>query len=182
MLKDRFRKSTSNNNTFFPAKANVIAKLNDTKVLPDPGFADVNIITFALFSPPTIKSKLVRNILKASDTLSRPPSRTMTISPSALFLLNGISAKKGTVVLSSISLRPRTVVFNNIIKAITAAGITHPIARAANNIIIVFGDTGVSLPLAASITRALLSVIAIFNAFSSLLFNRYKYNSSFIFC
>ena len=51
-------------------------------------------------------------------------------------------------------------------------GIPKPKTMEAKKIIIVLGATGALLPEAASIIRALLSVIACVKAFSSRLFNK----------
>ena len=168
------RISTSTKTTFLFVWAILMARLLETKVLPAPGLAEVNITTCRLFDFTRMNSMFVRTMRNASETESRPLSRTTIPSASSPFLLpwRGISPKKGMVKTWSNSLRVRTLVsvtFNN---HKTPMGITAPKATAAKRIIIDLGATGLLLPEAGSIIRALLSVIACVKAFSSRLFNR----------
>ena len=72
----------------------------------------------------------------------------------------GISPRMGTLRASSRSLRVRTLVSNVFCNQKNIIGIAPPIRMAANKITIVLGATGLLLPDAGSIIRALLSVIA----------------------
>ena len=170
-LRVPLRISRSTSITFFRVRAKLMARFIDTNVFPAFGLKEVNITTFISFAFTRMKSIFVRTIRNASEILSRPFSRT-TIS--SLFFLSrkGISPRNGIDTASSTSLRVRTVVFMTICNQMIPAGIANPNTTAANKIIIDFGATGLRLPCAASITRALLSVIACDKAFSSRLFNK----------
>src|SRR5690606_10247994 len=129
LLKVPFLRSKSTNTTFFFKKVILTPKLTTEKVLPAPTLNEVKVTTFCFLSPEDIKLKLVLKILNASVTSSTPCS-LITISLLAVFISveKGISAKKGTLTASSISLRFLTLVFNNNINNNIAAGTAIPIA------------------------------------------------------
>ena len=174
------RISKSINTTFLPIMAKLTEKFADTNVLPAPAFEEVNIIVFKLELSTCMKEILVLNMRKASETESRPPSRT-TIAfcvlssfevSLRLFFFCGTSPKNGIVSFSSTSLRVRTFVSDVIFNQMIPAGIAHPKMNPAIKTIKLFGETGLSSPVAGSIIRALLSVIACVKALSSRLFKR----------
>ena len=96
------------------------------KVLPEPGFTEVNINTEPFSSLPRMNSRLVRMTRKASLMMSRLCGLTTSSTSSSVSSLrrkekalmwffceqSGISPTYG-IVSDSKSLRPRTLVFSN---------------------------------------------------------------------
>ena len=92
--------------TFLPAMAIVAARFSEMKVLPACGFDEVSRMVFSSRSVTFMNETLERRMRKASDTASRPVSRTITRSED-LSPCFGISPRNGALSRSSRSLRPR---------------------------------------------------------------------------
>ena len=162
--------------TFLFICAILIAKLLETNVFPAPGLEEVNITTCRFSDFTRIKSIFVRIMRKASDTESRPFSRTTIWRRSSPFWglsrSSGISPNNGILNANSRSLRLCTFVSRILKIPNKPAGSAAPRIIEAKRIIILRGATGLLLPDAGSMMRALLSVIACVKAFSSRLFNK----------
>ena len=96
--------------TFLPVVANVMARLVETNVFPAWGFDEVTIMTFISPLPRFMKFMFERIMRKASDTGSRPFSRTTKLPRCFSPEYCGISPRNGTERLSSMSFLPRIVV------------------------------------------------------------------------
>ena len=125
--------------TFFPEMAKATARLRETNDFPSPDKVEVNIRTRASFA---MKFRSTRSIRKASEIRSFLLSLTTIASSPSESLRAGISPTIGMVVYSSISLRPRTDVFNSRMMTCTPNGISSPTIKAAASMEERAGDTG----------------------------------------
>ena len=111
---------------FLVAKAKLVAKLVDTKVLPDDTMNEVNIMT----CPPSFRSfmysRLDRIRRKDSESESRPFSFTETTCPFTS-PSNGTSPKKGTLELFCTSTLSWMVVSIILRSSMMAIGMAKPI-------------------------------------------------------
>ena len=109
---------------FLPLMAKAVARLDDTKVLPEPGFIEVTMITKLPLFFPRMNSRLVRTTRNASLMISRLCGFTRIFLSSSTGLLKKMTRSKKTprfcttegssptngVAIFLISSRPRTVV------------------------------------------------------------------------
>ena len=140
------RRSRSTSTTRLPAMARVMARFIATNVLPACGSEEVKWTLWTVLPEETfMKVMFERRIRKASESGSRPVSRTtmpFLVSPSKV----GMSPRKGTLRLSSMSLRPRIVVSSMPIRKSSPNGMARPAISAMHKMIIDRGATGAALP------------------------------------
>ena len=96
--------------TFLSARASVMARFVVTKVLPAWGFDEVTMMICNLPDLTLMKPRFERISRNASETLSRPLSRTTTDPCRVEPWYSGMSPRNGMLSLSSMSLRQRMVV------------------------------------------------------------------------
>lgn len=146
------------------------ARLYATKVLPEPGLAEVTAMTEAWPVSGVMNSRLVRTTRKASLMMSRLCGfttmrgsaslrspllpRRRKVLPEFFLPVWGISPTNGAARFS-ISLRPRTTVLSISFSTIITRGIAIPITAATSRIIVRAGAVGAEEPSGVRITRVL---------------------------
>ena len=138
------RISKSTNTVFRLAKAKLVAKLVEMKVLPDDTINEVNMTTCAPCFLSFMYSRLDLIKRNDSDKESRPFSRTIMACPGMSFS-KGTSPKKGTLEVFCTSTRSWMVVSSRLLSSKNSTGMARPIKTPISTDF--FSSGAIGLPL-----------------------------------